>query len=255
MCGLAIRSLKSGAIIPGPKTFFLVAVHQEVTKFIFALQSDLTYCLQTMSRSAIDATRFTATSPHAYSKPFAIRSSSASATSTSSSSSHPLPPSFLSPLSKKNALPLQKPSHNSTSPSPQKFAETPAQKVARLRAARYAAKYAEAPLWDRIVIRGRYVADKAHRITVYSLMGLTGKSSFRLHFPPPPSSLILFLLLIDLTLFTPPSQSYPPWWPLTPLPTWLYTTGGNVKRTMLNKQPAAPPPSLPRLRTRKQDWI
>lgn len=186
MCGLAIRSLKSGAIIPGPKTFFLVAVHQEVTKFIFALQSDLTYCLQTMSRSAIDATRFTATSPHAYSKPFAIRSSSASATSTSSSSSHPLPPSFLSPLSKKNALPLQKPSHNSTSPSPQKFAETPAQKVARLRAARYAAKYAEAPLWDRIVIRGRYVADKAHRITVYSLMGLTGKSSFRLHFPPPP---------------------------------------------------------------------
>lgn len=43
-------------------------------------------------------------------------------------------------------------------------------------------------MWDRIVIRGRYVADKAHRITVYSLMGLTGKSSSRLHFPPVPSS-------------------------------------------------------------------
>lgn len=139
-----------------------------------------------MSRSAIDATRFTATSPHAYSKPFAIRSSSASASSASSSSSHPLPPSFLSPLSKKNALPSQKPSHNPSTPSPQKFAETPAQKVARLRAARFAAKYAEAPLWDRVVIRGRYVADKAHRITVYSLMGLTGLFSFRRHFPPPP---------------------------------------------------------------------
>lgn len=137
----------------------------------------------TMSRSAIDATRFTATSPHAYSKPFAIRSSSASASSATSSSSHPLPPSFLSPLSKKNALPSQKASPN---PSTQKSPETPAQKVARLRAERFAAKYAEAPLWDRIVIRGRYVADKAHRITVYSLMGLTGKSSFRLHFVPPP---------------------------------------------------------------------
>lgn len=199
-----------------------------------------------MSRSAIDATRFTATSPHAYSKPFAIRSSSVSASSASSSSSHPLPPSFLSPLSKKNALPSQQPSHNSTSSSPQKLAETPAQKVARLRAARFAAKYAEAPLWDRIVIRGRYVADKAHRITVYSLMGLTGKSSFRLHLPPPPfppspHPLIPFLSLLDLTLFTPPSQSYLPWWPLTPLPTWLYTTGGSVRRTTLNKQPAAPP--------------
>lgn len=175
-----------------PKTFFLVAVHQEVTKLIFALQSDLTYCLQTMSRSAIDATRFTATSPHAYSKPFAIRSSSASASSTSSSS-HPLPPSFLSPLSKKNALPLQTPSHNSTPSSPQKLVETPAQKVARLRAARFAAKYAEAPLWDRIVIRGRYVADKAHRITVYSLMGLTGMSSFPSLLFFTPSSLIPFL--------------------------------------------------------------
>lgn len=163
-----------------------------ITKLIFA-RHDLTCCLQTMSRSAvsrsaIDATRFTATSPHAYSKPFAMRSSSASASSATSSSSHPLPPSFLSPLSKKNALPSQKPSLNPTSPSTQKSPETPAQKVARLRAARFAAKYAEAPLWDRIVIRGRYVADKAHRITVYSLMGLTGKSSFRLHSFPPPFS-------------------------------------------------------------------
>lgn len=133
-----------------------------------------------MSRSAIDATRFTATSPHAYSKPFAIRSSSASA-----SSSHPLPPSFLSPLSRKNAPPSQKSPNTPSSSSPQKSAETPAQKVARLRAARFAAKYAEAPLWDRIVIRGRYVADKAHRITVYSLMGLTGMFSFSSQFPPP----------------------------------------------------------------------
>lgn len=49
------------------------------------------------------------------------------------------------------------------------------------------------------------MADKAHRITVYSLMGLTGKSYFRLHFPPPPSprypsSLIPFLSLLDLTI-------------------------------------------------------
>lgn len=142
-----------------------------------------TYCSQTMSRSAIDATRFTATSPHAYSKPFAIRSSSASA-----SSSHPLPPSFISPLSRKNAPPSQKLPNTPSSSSPQKSAETPAQKVARLRAARFAAKYAEAPLWDRIVIRGRYVADKAHRITVYSLMGLTGMFSFHLNSPPPENS-------------------------------------------------------------------
>lgn len=169
-----------------------------------------TYYLQTMSRSAIDATRFTATSPHAYSKPFAIRSSSASASSASSTSSHPLPPSFLSPLSKKNAPPSQKSSNSPSSFSPQKSVETPAQKVARLRAARFAAKYAEAPLWDRIVIRGRYVADKVHRITVYSLMGLTGMSSFRFistpTCPPPPIPLIIKSKYSPETF-----QSYPPW--------------------------------------------
>lgn len=187
--GLTVGSVKCGAS-PNPKNIFFMS--QSISSPNLYLRSSLTYCLQTMSRSAIDATRFTATSPHAYSKPFAIRSSSASASSaSSSSSSHPLPPSFLSPLSKKNAHPSQKPSHIPSSSSPQKFAETPAQKVARLRAARFAAKYAEAPLWDRIVIRGRYVADKAHRITVYSLMGLTGKSSFRLNFPPPPFPLPL----------------------------------------------------------------
>lgn len=176
-----IRSENNFFLVEGKSRVSNSSVLSQFTKHIYPLCSDSpTYCSQTMSRSAIDATRFTATSPHAYSKPFAIRSSSASA-----SSSHPLPPSFLSPLSRKNAPPSQKSPNSPSSSSPQKSAETPAQKVARLRAARFAAKYAEAPLWDRIVIRGRYVADKAHRITVYSLMGLTGMFSFHLNFPPP----------------------------------------------------------------------
>ncbi|KAI5782634.1 hypothetical protein EDC01DRAFT_664348 [Geopyxis carbonaria] len=53
--------------------------------------------------------------------------------------------------------------------------ETPQQRVARLRsAAREAKATREAgTLMDRIVERGRYVADKAHRITALTLIGAT----------------------------------------------------------------------------------
>lgn len=119
-----------------------------------------------MSRSAADATRFTATSPHAYSKPSSLRSAASNTFSPSSSypGSHPLP-------RKANA------SSPSPGPSggPSATTETAAQKVARLRAAHAAQKNAQISTWDKIVVRGRVVADAAHRITTLTLIGCTGK--------------------------------------------------------------------------------
>jgi hypothetical protein len=82
-------------------------------------------------RSAADATRFTATGPHA-----ANRSSLLSAK------------------------------------------ETPLEKVARLRAEKQRAKLAEVSSGDRLIMRGRVVADKLHRFTALSLLGLTGTLFF-----------------------------------------------------------------------------
>ena len=118
----------------------------------------------TMPRSVVDATRFTATSPHMYSKPTTLRSPASNTFSPSSSpSSHNLPRT-------------SNPSHPSKGPSPNAPAttETPAEKVARLRAAHAAQKNAQISRWDRIVVRGRVVADAAHRFTAMGLIGLTG---------------------------------------------------------------------------------
>ncbi|KAI4115961.1 MAG: hypothetical protein LQ341_007707, partial [Variospora aurantia] len=121
-----------------------------------------------MSRTVADATRFTATSPHAYSKPSSIlRSASATfspspyTASGSAASQSRGPPAPLS-----NRPPSQQPPN-----VPQH--ETPQQKVARLRALRAAEKLKPLSLWDRTVLRGRRWADVAHRTTALGLMGFT----------------------------------------------------------------------------------
>ena len=113
-----------------------------------------------MSRAAADATRFTATSPHAFAKPTTSRLAAAKAASPRSNG----PP------------PQQKRSIPGSSNKPGGPTETPAQKVARLRAAHAAKRASEISTWDRIVVRGRSVADSAHRITVMGLVILTGSS-------------------------------------------------------------------------------
>ena len=119
---------------------------------------------QSMSRSAADATRFTATSPHAYSKPSALRSAASNTFSPSSyPRTHPLP---------RNAK-QQSPTLGGPAAKPP-LSETAAQKVARLRAAHAMQKEAQISTWDRVVVRGRVIADAAHRFTALGLIGLTG---------------------------------------------------------------------------------
>ncbi|KAI9796988.1 MAG: hypothetical protein M1835_002511 [Candelina submexicana] len=89
-----------------------------------------------MPRSAIDATRFTATGPHAHSK------SSISSATVPSSSSRPL--------------------------------ETPQEKVNRLRNAARKARFEKESTFDKVVARGRVWADRAHRFTTLSLIAATG---------------------------------------------------------------------------------
>lgn len=137
-----------------------------------------------MSRSAIDATRFTANSLHAlhaYAKPSPLASLTSSSSSFSpangkSAPSQPLPrptnPSYTSRVPKQSNFKkeLSKPP-----------TETPVQKVARLRAERTAMREAQITRWDRIVERGRIIADKAHRITVIFLITFSGASSLPIH--------------------------------------------------------------------------
>jgi hypothetical protein len=64
------------------------------------------------------------------------------------------------------------------SPRPGKAAripgETPEERVARLRRAHDAARNAQVSTVDKVIIVGRDLADKAHRITVMFLMGFSG---------------------------------------------------------------------------------
>ncbi|KAK2808585.1 hypothetical protein FQN50_004617 [Emmonsiellopsis sp. PD_5] len=103
-----------------------------------------------MSRSAADATRFTATGPYASSKPSMANSALKGAASGSSN--------------------LSSQSPNSSSPK-----ETPKQKVERLRAQARAARYAKnnTPA-DRFMAKGRIWADRLHKVTVYTLIGASG---------------------------------------------------------------------------------
>jgi hypothetical protein len=93
----------------------------------------------TMPRSATDATRFTSTTPHASAK--------------------------LPPNPPANALPQR-------TPGPP--GETPQEKVKRLRAAADRARDAQVSNFDKVILRGRVWADRAHRFTALSLIGITG---------------------------------------------------------------------------------
>ena len=104
-----------------------------------------------MSRTAIDATRFTATGPYAYSK---------SSTSTNASSRWP--------GSKVRS------SQTSQSATGGEQQETPKQKVERLRAQARAARFAKSSPFDRLLQKGRLWADRAHRVAVFSLIAASG---------------------------------------------------------------------------------
>lgn len=88
-----------------------------------------------MPRSPSEATRFTSTGPHAHSK---------STVSTIDISSPPNPN------------------------------ETPAQKVARLREAARRARMDQETTWDRVVLKGRVWADRAHKVTATALILSSG---------------------------------------------------------------------------------
>lgn len=132
-------------------------------------------------RSAADAIRFTAASPHAHSAPTPIRR----AAGTFSPSHAPQPnaanlnPS-VSPTARPttpNSRPQAPPPPNSrpqAPPPPPRPTETPAQKVARLRAARLAEKAAQVSNWDKVVVVGREWADRAHRTVAWGLIAFTG---------------------------------------------------------------------------------
>jgi hypothetical protein len=110
---------------------------------------------RTMSRSAADATRFTATGPYASSKP--------------NGAPYELP-SFMQ--SKENAKPA-KPTAAQTGPDGQP--ETPKQKVERLRAQARAARMAQQSSGvDRWIESGRRFANRAHKGMVYSLIVASG---------------------------------------------------------------------------------
>ncbi|PGH05687.1 hypothetical protein GX51_02847 [Blastomyces parvus] len=104
-----------------------------------------------MSRSAADATRFTATGPYASSKPSVANSGTPRWAGAGSSSST-----------------VAGSGHGGKQ-------ETPKQKVERLRAEARAARYAKAftPM-DRVMSRGRIWADRAHKLTVYTLITASG---------------------------------------------------------------------------------
>lgn len=96
-----------------------------------------------MPRSATDATRFTSTIPH----------------------------------QSKAQLPSKgQPPRKPTAPSPK--GETPQEKVRRLRAAADRARDAQISTFDKVIIRGRVWADRAHKVVTLSLIAATGTASF-----------------------------------------------------------------------------
>jgi hypothetical protein len=94
-----------------------------------------------MPRSASDATRFTATGPYA--------------------------------AAKSQFTPSNIPIGRTAAPA----GETPQQKIARLRAAAAQARLGQESQFDKVVRVGRVWADRAHRATALSLIGLTGMAA------------------------------------------------------------------------------
>jgi hypothetical protein len=96
------------------------------------------------ARSATEATRFTSTTPHAASKPFYPHSQNPGAQAIAAKA------------------------------GPAPAGETPQQKVMRLRAAAARAKQQKLTTFDKAVVKGRVFADRAHRFTALTLIGITG---------------------------------------------------------------------------------
>lgn len=124
-----------------------------------------------MSRSVIELTRSTVSAPNAYvytNKYFRtslLRNGFSLAQSQNRQPQLRLFPSNRSPSSKAYSS-----ISHSLQPSPARPTESPAEKVARLRAARFKARMAQIPLWDRVVVEGRRWADRIHRTTVLILL-------------------------------------------------------------------------------------
>ncbi|PYH29424.1 cytochrome c oxidase assembly protein COX14 [Aspergillus neoniger CBS 115656] len=105
-----------------------------------------------MSRSAADATRFTATGPYAHSKPG----------SASAAAPYKLPSSMAKPTSQQQ----QQPQLNANGRP-----ESPKEKVERLRAQARAARLAQSTSRvDQMIEVGRRFANKAHKTMVYTLI-------------------------------------------------------------------------------------
>jgi hypothetical protein len=100
-----------------------------------------------MARSAVDATRFTSTTPHASAMP-----------SAPTSNLHP-----------SKVLPQR------TAGPP---GETPQEKVKRLREAAARARNAKISTFDKAIATGRVWSDKIHRFIGRSLIGITGTATF-----------------------------------------------------------------------------
>ncbi|KAL3424206.1 hypothetical protein PVAG01_03487 [Phlyctema vagabunda] len=94
-----------------------------------------------MPKSVTDATRFTSTTPHASARP---------------------PSAYTKPIPNASRL---------RTPGP--TGETPQQKVARLRAAAAKTRDAKISTFDKVLVHGRVWADRAHRFTTLSLIGIT----------------------------------------------------------------------------------
>jgi hypothetical protein len=114
-----------------------------------------------MPRSASDATRFTSTTPHA---------------------AKPLYPQNL------GAARAGQPNRVRT-PGP--VGETPLERVARLREAAARARAHKLTTFDKVVIRGRVWADRAHRFTALTLIGITGT------IPSPPARYAELVLMMS----------------------------------------------------------
>ncbi|KAK7754472.1 hypothetical protein SLS62_003492 [Diatrype stigma] len=137
-------------------------------------------------RTVADATRFTASTPHANAKSPAWGSAAASSAPTSasrqppppsSSSRGPPPPGSRQPQQTGGGAGRGIPPHGQGQ-GQQRPAETIEERVRRLRAAHLAAKQHDVSRLDRVVESSRKAFNAAHKITVMGLVGFSGLALF-----------------------------------------------------------------------------
>lgn len=146
---VVLRSPRRHSFRPPPGLLLVSTVNPYRSCCHRATEPNCTMANKDGERSASSATRFTATTPHASSKV--------------GSSRFPPPPGAGGPS--KPAAPIGGSAAHS---------EPPEQRVARLRAAHERAKSAKVSRFDQVIAKSRPFFDSAHRITVLSLVGLTG---------------------------------------------------------------------------------